>query len=75
MISLWPAAVKYATKVLTGNLQDTAGLLLVTGDVTRMNESSAKTLTSSHGHGIAVMREDEHCPCSNETCVKRPARS
>ena len=34
------------------------------GDVTRMNERSAKTLTSSHGDGIAVMLEDEQCPCS-----------
>ena len=29
----------------------------------------------SHGHGIAVMRTDEHHPRSNETCVKRTARS
>ena len=29
----------------------------------------------SHGHGIAVMRVDEHHPRSNETRVKRTARS
>ena len=64
MISLWPAAVRYATKVLLGNLQDSDGPLVVTSGVTRMNERSAKTLTSSHGDGIAVMLEDEQCPCS-----------
>ena len=28
MISLWPAAVRYATKVLLGNLQDSDGSLV-----------------------------------------------
>ena len=43
MSSLWPAAVRHATKVLSGTLQDSDVPLLVTPlCVTRMNECSAK---------------------------------
>ena len=37
------------------------------GDVTRMNETLAKTRTSSHGDGIAVMLEDEQCSLFSAT--------